>query len=223
MARPFIITDDELIKLIEAYRKEYPKKKIRYTDIESFAKAQGLNNVKATNFKKRPVITEYIKKVNEDDISTHVYKVITYIPLDVNQFLKDNPTTPKIRASLTERESYIASIMTSASYVNSECKKIKQLNYTLSSENKSLKETVERLKTKEEVIAEKNKRIEYLESIISKNFYPEVATALLNKDYIAEGIKESQFSESRVLPSSDVSIFKNSELDSLFEDLEDDI
>lgn len=223
MARPFIITDDELIKLIESYRKEYPKKKIRYTDIEAFAKAQGLNNVKAANFKKRPVITEYIKKVNEDDISTHVYKVITYIPLDVNKFLKDNPTISKIRASLTERETYISSIMTSASFVNSECKKIKVLNSQLRSENETLKEAVERLKTKEEIIAEKNRRIEYLESIINKNFYPEVASTLLYKDYIAEGIKESRISESKILPNLDVSVFKNSELDSFLEDIDDDI
>ena len=91
MGRPFIISDDELITLIENYKKEYPKKKIKYADIEAFARANGYSNVKATNIKKRKVIADLIKKLNVNNHENHIIRIMTYSPLDINKLFAEHP------------------------------------------------------------------------------------------------------------------------------------
>lgn len=221
MGRPFIITDDELITLIENYKKEYPKKKIKYADIEAFARANGYSNVKATNIKKRKVITDLIKKLNVDNHENHIIRIMTYSPLDINKLFAEHPSISRLRQILVDREQSLAQLVASATYINEEYKKAHAYIADLKSEVKQLKSKIDSIEIREESLAQKDKEIEYLKDVINTYIYPEMANALLNKDYLTNNIKQSAFEVSTVLPTTQKSIFKNRELDDLLGDLDD--
>lgn len=223
MARPFKITDEQLITLIEEYRREYPKKKIRYRDIEAYALAKGYEGVKVDNFKKRKVITDLIKKLNEDTAENHIVRILTYSPLDINKIFAEHTSMARIKQILNDREQYLAQIVASATFINEEYKKLESYNASLKANLKEAKEELAKLTLRAETLAQKDREIEFLKQIINENLYPEVANTLLNKDYISEAAKGSSISKSTILPVTKKSIFEHSEIDELLGDLDDDI
>lgn len=216
MGRPAIISDEDLITIIDEYHKEKPNEKIKFVDIEKYCNSKGIA-VSEGSIRKRNKIVDYIKLLNIDNYDVCVNTIYAYVPLDINKIFSESRSMKTIKEILIEREKTIKVIINSAIFINEENKKLKDINKSLKSINGNLRKEVDDYKEKNETIISKNNEIEYLKQIIEQYVYPEIAKVLLNNEYKSDYVSKKVVGESIIDSKKDVDQFVHSEAGELLD------
>lgn len=162
-----ILTDNELIEIVDKIHNSYPGKKIKQTDLVEELAKRGITIDRST-ISKNNVVKEHIKRVNSETISLNDVTEIVFNPLNLHSLA--NMSKKQILDILAQREAYYSECANKASLAKKTAEELqKQLNDALSdiegpkdAEIKALKEEVTKLR-----------------SVINKHILPETANDLL--------------------------------------------
>ncbi len=191
MARPKMIDDNELLKLIDRYFREECRgesKRLKYEDITRFIQKNGYPDYPATSLRRDSTAKTYIENLKKQTKKNTVTTVSTYKTLDVDEFINNNRNHDRLKHSLTELDAYYRSVADSAAQIFNEyndlLKKYNELKATLEENRDKQKESEEKSKeTHSEIVALK-KEIDVLNSVINTYVYPEIANELLAKERV---------------------------------------
>lgn len=208
MARQGKLTDEEFIEYIKSYQDENPGKKIKYTDVEKYIQNHGID-IPDGCIKKKKILVEYIKKLNTDEHETHISRIYAYTPLDITELSVKTHLPKSVLEILQNRELAVKQIVESAIYISEENKRLTDINKTINSENKALKETIEVYKKKDTTLASKDKEIQYYKNMLEKICLPEVFEIIITGSKAGENISQTKLEENILTASKSISDFKN--------------
>ncbi len=191
MARPKMIDDSELLKLIERYFREECRgesRRLKYEDITRFIQKNGYPDYQARSLRRDSIAKTYIENLKKQSKDNTVTTVSTYKTLDVDEFISNNRNPDRLRRSLAELDAYYKSVADSAAQIFNEyndlLKKYNDLKATLEQNRYEQKESEERSKEAHSEIIALKKEIKALNSVINTYVYPEIANELLAKERV---------------------------------------
>lgn len=226
MARNKKITTEQLIGLIDQYAFDHPREKINIPSLCSYICEKGFD-VAAYLIRRDKAARERIDKLNAHDNEEMQRSVVTYHQLDIEKFFSTNGTREKMKASLAQRDTYYASIASSAAKAFEESKELKASIDYYRKTNEDLKAKLEEKaqKTENKAIREREAVIRRLKKLLDNYVYPEVANQLLAKEGLLETVSEIINSESlaaiTVEPSTDISKVSFQSVEDLIKDFDD--
>lgn len=213
-----------IIELVNEYSMKNEGKKIKMSDIGAFVRAQGIN-VTDINIRRCPLVRERISFINQYSDEERLKMVVVHKTLDVDEFINNNHSKEKLKHSLTALDSYYASIADTAVKFKKELDNQIEANRKLKSQVAELKEKVEKIKFDSKSLKERNDLIKYLEDIINKTVYPEIADIFLqeNSVYKKENkiINKDYIKSKTISFNTDVSKITNNSLKEMVEDFDE--
>ena len=189
MPRTKLITPEELVALAEKYMIDQRVDTIKIPALGRYIRESGHPEIADYTLRRCPELKEYIQRINEKSSEEALIKVATFSTLDVNVFLTNNNTLPKLRVALSERDAYYQRVAMAAGTLNTIYQKTTAENEDLKIKMESLEAEVqtahhqiEQLKTALSDIKVLQSENKQLRSLISKYVYPEAANSLLHKE-----------------------------------------
>lgn len=221
MARPARIDDKTLIQYVDEYVSLYPNKKIKYVDVETYIRKQGIR-INDGIIKKRKVITDYIKSLNNNNLESHINKVFAYVPLDITDLSNKTHLTVQAKELLINREKIIKQIVDSAVVISEENKRLRELNKTLTSENKALKKEINELDIKRETLLSNKEKIKYYKTQLEDICLPEAFNIIVNNLEYGEVISKTNLDNKTLTADKPINSIISDITDSLMEGFDDD-
>ena len=221
MARPARIDDKTLIQYVDEYVSLYPNKKIKYVDVETYIRKQGIR-INDGIIKKRKVITDYIKSLNNNNLESHINKVFAYVPLDITDLSNKTHLTVQAKELLINREKIIKQIVDSAVVISEENKRLRELNKTLTSENKALKKEINELDIKRETLLSNKEKIKYYKTQLEDICLPEAFDIIVNNLEYGEVISKTNLDNKTLTADKPINSIISDITDSLMEGFDDD-
>lgn len=246
MPRKKTIDPETLIALIDAYFLENHQSphSLRMSDITQYINTHGYPEYKAPSLRREKVAREHIEFLKQNKQEKQISFLVTHKTLDVNAFLANNETRPKLVEALTKLDNHYKTICDNALSIQAEAKSYKD---TADYYSEKADNYVEELKLKTNLLkkAEKEKRLlkqqlDAYKKVLSEYVYPNVASALLEKQgllfrdtepYLNEDNLSSQILEaSGSISSSDIynedeessDIFESNVINGLFNMFEEE-
>ena len=221
MARPARIDDKTLIQYVDEYVSLYPNKKIKYVDVETYIRKQGIR-INDGIIKKRKVITDYIKSLNNNNLESHINKVFAYVPLDITDLSNKTHLTVQAKELLINREKIIKQIVDSAVVISEENKRLRELNKTLTSENKALKKEINELDIKRETLLSNKEKIKYYKTQLEDICLPEAFNIIVNNLEYGEVISKTNLDNKTLTADKPINSIISDITDNLMEGFDDD-
>lgn len=221
MARPASIDDKTLIQYIDEYVSLYPNKKIKYVDVETYIRKQGIR-INDGIIKRRKAITDYIKALNNNNLENHINKVFAYVPLDITELSNKTHLTVQAKELLINREKTIKQIVDSAVAISEENKRLRELNKVLTSENKTLKNEIKDLDIKKETLLSNKEKIKYYKSQLEDICLPEAFDIIVNNLEYGEVISKTNLDNKTLTADKPINSIIGDITDSLMEGFDDD-
>ena len=221
MGRPARIDDKTLIQYVDEYVSLYPNKKIKYVDVETFIRKQGIR-INDGIIKKRKTITDYIKSLNNNNLESHINKVFAYVPLDITELSSKTHLTVQAKELLINREKIIKQIVDSAVAISEENKRLRELNKVLTSENKSLKNEIKELDIKKENLLSNKEKIKYYKTQLEDICLPEAFDIIVNKLEYGDVISKTNLDNKTLTADKPINSIISDITNSLMEGFDDD-
>lgn len=221
MARPASIDDKTLIKYVNEYVSIYPNKKIKYVDVETYIRKQGIR-INDGIIKRRKTITDYIKALNNNNLENHINKVFAYVPLDITELSNKTHLTVQAKELLINREKTIKQIVDSAVAISEENKRLTELNKVLTSENKALKNQIKELDIKKETLLSNKEKIKYYKSQLEDICLPEAFDIIVNNLGYGDVISKTNLDEKTLTAYKPINSVIGDITESLMEGFDDD-
>lgn len=221
MARPASIDDKTLIKYVDEYVSLYPNKKIKYVDVETYIKKQGIC-INDGIIKRRKSITDYIKSLNNNNLENHINKVFAYVPLDITGLSNKTHLTVQAKELLINREKIIKQIVDSAVAISEENKRLTELNKVLASENKALKNEIKELDIKKENLLSNKEKIKYYKTQLEDICLPEAFDIIVNNLEYGDVVSKTNLDNKTLTADKPINSIISDITDSLMEGFDDD-
>lgn len=221
MARPASIDDKTLIQYVDEYVSLYPNKKIKYVDVETYIKKQGIR-INDGIIKRRKTITDYIKSLNNNNLENHINKVFAYVPLDITELSNKTHLTVQAKELLINREKIIKQIVDSAVAISEENKRLTELNKVLASENKALKNQIKELDIKKETLLSNKEKIKYYKTQLEDICLPEAFDIIVNNLDYGDVVSKTNLDNKTLAANKPINSIISDITDSLMEGFDDD-
>lgn len=221
MARPASIDDKTLIQYVDEYVSLYPNKKIKYVDVETYIRKQGIR-INDGIIKRRKTITDYIKALNNNNLENHINKVFAYVPLDITELSNKTHLTVQAKELLINREKTIKQIVDSAVAISEENKRLTELNKVLTSESKALKNQIKELDIKKETLLSNKEKIKYYKTQLEDVCLPEAFDIIVNNLEYGEVISKTNLDNKTLTADKPINSIISDITDSLMEGFDDD-
>ena len=221
MARPASIDDKTLIQYVDEYVSLYPNKKIKYVDVETYIKKQGIR-INDGIIKRRKTITDYIKSLNNNNLENHINKVFAYVPLDITELSNKTHLTIQAKEQLINREKTIKQIVESAVAISEENKRLTELNKVLASENKTLKNQIKELDIKKETLLSNKEKIKYYKTQLEDICLPEAFDIIVNNLDYGDVVSKTKLNNKTLTADKPINSIISDITDSLMEGFDDD-
>ena len=232
MARPKMIEDQVVLKLIEEYyltKCDGKAEKLKIPNIAAYIREKAnCATYDATLLRRNKAARKYIDTMKDAGNQEALSIVTVYKSLDIETFLDTNRTRNALKQSLSGLDNYYKMVADSAVELNRKAKdsqiKISKLEKEiekLKTENENLKGNISALKAETSKLSTDNKA---LLSVVDTYVYPELANLLLIQEgYLSntnDVIIKDAFDENVV--TADTGIFSESKvIQGLFNKFED--
>ena len=235
MARPKKITTDKLRQYLTQYISEYPSETVTPSSLAAYIQTCG-EDVAAYLIRRDASIMAEIESVNKDIIEKMLPAVAVFQPLDIDAFLAHNTTPKQMRAALTQRDRYYASVVRAAKAglemrrtMSKEIENLRANNDNLTAENARLKQKLDKAQKNRADTTALTQQISQLKSIIRHNINPEIANALLARaglakmmDDCASAVPEKRLEELSISANTDIQRFSVDALNRMMEEFDDE-
>lgn len=183
-----IISDKEIIAIIDEMHSSFPGKKIKQADLVNELTKKGFPMNKST-ICKNIAVKEHISKLNSETLSIKDIKTIVFNPINIHSL--SNMNKKQIIDIITQREVYYSECAKKASEAKKMAEELqKQLNDVLNGINSPKDEEIGRLK----------KENQALKAVIYKHILSETANELIG----AEMQNRKTYSINRTLSGDDI-------------------
>lgn len=191
MARPKMIEDTELLKLLKQFYENECNgniKKLNYEAVSNYIRHHGYPEYQATMLRRTKAAREYLDGLRNVANGKNIQMVIAYKTLDVDAFLDTNRSRDSLRSALIALDNHYRTIYDSASIIIKSNNKQTEL-YNQATENlnlaqnqiKELEATISTLKDELKDLRSKNKA---LQDVVDTYVYPDIANELLSRDSV---------------------------------------
>ncbi len=220
MARPKMIEDQLILKLIEEYyltKCDGKAEKLKIPNITAYIREKSnCTTYDATLLRRNKAAREYIDSMKGAGNQEALSIVTVYKSLDVETFLDTNRTRNALKQSLSGLDNYYKMVADSASELNRKAKDSQNKFSKLEREIEELKAENEKLKDKNSALKAETSRLstenKALLSVVNTYVYPELANQLLVQEgYLSntnDVIIKDAFDENVV--TADTEIFSES-------------
>lgn len=232
MARPKMIEDHLILKLIEEYyltKCDGKAEKLKIPDVAAFIREKAnCPTYDATLLRRNKAAREYIDSMKGSGNQEALSVVTVYKSLDVETFLDTNRTRNALKQSLSGLDNYYKMVADSAAELNRKAKDSQSKISKLEKEIEEFKTENEKLKDKNSALKAEISRLsadnEALLKVVDTYVYPELANQILVQEgYLSntsDVIIKDAFNENVV--TADTEIFSESNvIQGLFNKFED--
>ena len=212
MARPKMIEDAELIKLIKQFYENECNgniKKLNYEAVSNYVRNHGYPEYQATMLRRNNAVREYLDNLKNAANDTNIQTVIAYKTLDVDAFLDTNKSRDSLRSALIALDNHYRTMYDSASVIiknnNRQAEQHGQATESLNLAQNQIKEmesTISALKDEIKDLRAKNKT---LQDIVDTYVYPNIANELLSREsviYQEQSIIDSQKLDGKIIDAT---------------------
>lgn len=185
MARNKSITDEALLREVEAYRVEHPDSSITIPLLGTYLRGKGYK-VEDYTLRRNGRLRKYLEQLQSASDEQVVSDLVAYHTLNTNEFVLVNNTPDKLCKALIQRDQYYAGIAAKAvaaiksrQKADAELAEAQSRIAELEAERAAMRE-----KDYERQIKERDAVIKRLKQILDDYIYPDAANAIL----IREGV-----------------------------------
>ena len=203
MGRNKTISSEILLGLYNEYVNEYPGLKYKASKFGSFVRKHGYD-VPDYTVRRDKALREAVKSREKMDDGELYGELVTYSPLDVEEFIKHNNDHGKLAKAISARDRYYSKIAAMAAKVLDEKNELKSEMAEMEGKIADLKERLAKAESKadKESCRKKDATISKLRNLLKSYVYPDVANAMLQKEGVlklANGIIPYEDIEERVI------------------------
>lgn len=204
MARNKLITDKELLKLIQKFLEEKcggNASKLKLPAIAEYVSQTGYPGYRVETLRRNKAARDYIDTLMDTAEGKALVTVVTYKSLDIEAFLTANTTHQSMTRALTQLDTYYKTIADSAVLLNGKYKELEKQVEIIANERDNALKQLNELTISHQATTNLNKILkkenEIYKKVLSDYVYPDIANELLKKEGILK--KSSSYIESDVL------------------------
>lgn len=191
MARPKMIEDDVLLKLIKRFFDDECNgnaQKLNYETVAEYIRNQGYPDYKATTIRRTDSAREYIDSLKTSSTEKGITTIIAYKTLDVDAFLETNKSKDSLKKALITLDNHYRTMYDSASEIikknNKQTEQYNKATESLNSAQNQINELEAIVSTLKAEIKELKANNKTLKDIVETYVYPEIANELLSRDSV---------------------------------------
>ena len=221
MARPKLIEDSVLLKLIQEYFDEECNgdiKKLKASEITRYINAHGHPNYPASTLRRTKAAVDFIESLKKQSSNERYLTVAAYQTIDAAALVDSNKSRNRLICAITERDLYYKRIADSAAHFFEKQDQLKKKYDAEKEKNLILTNKIEELE--QQIKADKTElkklrdELKATNSIIKTYVYPEIANELLEKEGIIRKtehlLKEESIENEIITTTTDVKAFSKS-------------
>ena len=185
MGRKKTLATEEMIRLTDEYRLLKPNAKIKFPELAEFIRSKGFP-IQAYTLRRDKTLVEYVAKLNNASDEMIYQDVVAFHPLDVEIFIQNNRSVPKMKQALATRDQYYAKIAAAAADSIKRRKQAEQELTEMAKRAADLEAKNAKIQKMEyeKKLKEKDVVISKLKAILDNYVYPDAANAMLEKEGI---------------------------------------
>lgn len=189
MGRKSKIDNATLIALFEQYfmeKCEVEPGNIKIPAFAEYVRNNGYPDVQDYLIRRNDTLRKRISEIKENAENAITQNAVVFRNLDVEAFIKKNPTPASLKKALSERDTYYRNLSESASYCVSHFKEMSNKIDALMVKNTDLQEENARLLKELTSVKKERKKMDKVlkkfRELINTYLYPEIANELLKKE-----------------------------------------
>lgn len=163
-------------------------KKLKMTEISKFLRDNGFPEINDRKLNRDNDIKSYVNNLKELDEMGNLKRIITYSPLNVDEFLKTNNSIERLREALTIRDAFYKDICTYAVSINNELQEhkidIKAKNGDIISLQNEYEMLVNEIASQKEQIKLLKRTNNKYKKSIRNTLLPEIANEILREEEV---------------------------------------
>lgn len=188
MARPRLISEEIIIDAAKSYIEDVCKgniKKFKYVQLADYISRKNKVSVKEYQVRRCKALVEFIAAAKQQKNEEKRNQVLIYENLNIENFLKNNNTTAKLKNALLQRDMYYKSLYEYLIEILDTNKKLEQKLNKVSEELEHMKGEQSALDDSVNIqnlkLQESEEKIKILQNILNTHVYPEIANKLLEE------------------------------------------
>ena len=196
--RPKTLDDDVVIKLAQSYFEDVchgDASRIKLPELAKYIELKTGVAYPDYTLRRNVAIRDYVKSLKDAKKQDFSLSVISYKPIDAQQFVRDNPTPGKLIEAISKIDAYYKKVADYGADLYQAYQKIKAERNTLRKRVKELEEALELANDllKEEKATHKTCAAELAayKGVFEKYTYPDISNEILKKAGVIKGDTDS--------------------------------